>query len=90
MWYIAHETTSSEVFHIQTTSEVIRVIEETFFWSFTDQMATVIDGKAVAQTIRSEIADEVHFLSQKYGKVSPYFRFIKTEYNKQESWFSIM
>ncbi|ESW35086.1 hypothetical protein PHAVU_001G205500 [Phaseolus vulgaris] len=32
-------------------------------------MATVIDGKAVAQTIRSEIADEVHFLSQKYGKV---------------------
>jgi len=47
-------------------------------------MATVIDGKAVAQTIRSEIADEVRLLSQKYGKVSPYFRFIKTEYNKQE------
>ncbi|XP_058738875.1 bifunctional protein FolD 2 [Vicia villosa] len=32
-------------------------------------MATVIDGKAVAQTIRSEIADEVRLLSQKYGKV---------------------
>ncbi|KAL5135677.1 Bifunctional protein FolD 2 [Glycine soja] len=32
-------------------------------------MATVIDGKAVAQTIRSEIADEVRQLSQKYGKV---------------------
>ncbi|KAK7378965.1 hypothetical protein VNO80_04416 [Phaseolus coccineus] len=32
-------------------------------------MATVIDGKAVAQTIRSEIADEVQLLSQKYGKV---------------------
>jgi hypothetical protein len=33
-------------------------------------MATVIDGKAVAQTIRSEIADEVRILSEKYGKVS--------------------
>lgn len=32
-------------------------------------MATVIDGKAVAQTIRSEIADEVRILSEKYGKV---------------------
>nr|AFK47038.1 unknown [Lotus japonicus] len=32
-------------------------------------MATVIDGKAVANTIRSEIADEVRLLSQKYGKV---------------------
>ncbi|KAG4913687.1 hypothetical protein JHK86_054120 [Glycine max] len=32
-------------------------------------MATVIDGKAVAQIIRSEIADEVRLLSQKYGKV---------------------
>ncbi|RYR52101.1 hypothetical protein Ahy_A06g027028 isoform A [Arachis hypogaea] len=32
-------------------------------------MATVIDGKAVAQTIRSEIAEEVRALSQKYGKV---------------------
>ncbi|KAI4301384.1 hypothetical protein L6164_034668 [Bauhinia variegata] len=32
-------------------------------------MATVIDGKAVAQTIRSEIADEVRRLSEKYGKV---------------------
>ncbi|XP_045798498.1 bifunctional protein FolD 2 [Trifolium pratense] len=32
-------------------------------------MATVIDGKAVAQTIRSEIADEVRLLSKKYGKV---------------------
>jgi len=48
-------------------------------------MATVIDGKAVAQTIRSEIADEVRLLSQKYGKVSPYFRFTKTGYYKQES-----
>ncbi|BAT86321.1 hypothetical protein LR48_Vigan03g286200 [Vigna angularis] len=32
-------------------------------------MATVIDGKVVAQTIRSEIADEVRLLAQKYGKV---------------------
>ncbi|KAI4349642.1 hypothetical protein L6164_010206 [Bauhinia variegata] len=32
-------------------------------------MAIVIDGKAVAQTIRSEIADEVRRLSEKYGKV---------------------
>jgi 5,10-methylene-tetrahydrofolate dehydrogenase/methenyl tetrahydrofolate cyclohydrolase len=32
-------------------------------------MATIIDGKAVAQTIRSEIAEEVRLLSQKYGKV---------------------
>ncbi|XP_057460667.1 bifunctional protein FolD 2-like isoform X2 [Actinidia eriantha] len=31
--------------------------------------ATKIDGKAIAQTIRSEIASEVHHLSQKYGKV---------------------
>ncbi|XP_059625699.1 bifunctional protein FolD 2 [Cornus florida] len=34
-----------------------------------DHQATVIDGKAVAQTIRSEIASEVRHLSQKYGKV---------------------
>ncbi|KAF7818222.1 bifunctional protein FolD 2 [Senna tora] len=32
-------------------------------------VATVIDGKAVAQAIRSEISDEVRLLSQKYGKV---------------------
>ncbi|XP_020231782.1 bifunctional protein FolD 2 [Cajanus cajan] len=32
-------------------------------------MATVIDGKVVAQTIRSEIAQEVRLLSNKYGKV---------------------
>jgi 5,10-methylene-tetrahydrofolate dehydrogenase/methenyl tetrahydrofolate cyclohydrolase len=32
-------------------------------------MSTIIDGKAVAQTIRSEIAEEVRLLSQKYGKV---------------------
>ncbi|PPD79171.1 hypothetical protein GOBAR_DD23887 [Gossypium barbadense] len=34
-----------------------------------DSKATIIDGKAIAQTIRSEIADEVRHLSQKYGKV---------------------
>ncbi|XP_018857826.1 bifunctional protein FolD 2 isoform X1 [Juglans regia] len=34
-----------------------------------DHKATIIDGKAVAQTIRNEIAAEVHLLSQKYGKV---------------------
>ncbi|KAH1072107.1 hypothetical protein J1N35_024435 [Gossypium stocksii] len=34
-----------------------------------DRKATIIDGKAIAQTIRSEIADEVRHLSQKYGKV---------------------
>ncbi|XP_020212779.1 bifunctional protein FolD 2 isoform X2 [Cajanus cajan] len=32
-------------------------------------MATVIDGKAISQTIRNQIADEVRLLSQKYGKV---------------------
>ncbi|XP_047958450.1 bifunctional protein FolD 2-like [Salvia hispanica] len=34
-----------------------------------DQKVTIIDGKAVAQTIRSEIAAEVSRLSQTYGKV---------------------
>ncbi|KAL5708719.1 Bifunctional protein FolD 2 [Ranunculus cassubicifolius] len=33
------------------------------------KLATIIDGKAIAQTIRSEIASEVHHLSTKYGKV---------------------
>ncbi|CAI9104909.1 OLC1v1003701C1 [Oldenlandia corymbosa var. corymbosa] len=37
--------------------------------SSSDHKATVIDGKAIAQTIRSEIADEVRLLSQKYAKV---------------------
>ncbi|XP_027103209.2 bifunctional protein FolD 2-like [Coffea arabica] len=37
--------------------------------SSSDHKATVIDGKAVAHTIRSEVADEVRQLSQKYGKV---------------------
>ncbi|KAF8392599.1 hypothetical protein HHK36_022945 [Tetracentron sinense] len=36
--------------------------------SQSDHQATIIDGKAIAQTIRSEIAAEVHDLSQKYGK----------------------
>ena len=31
-----------------------------------DHMATIIDSKAAAQVIRSEISDEVHILSQKY------------------------
>ncbi|KAL7125619.1 hypothetical protein ABFS83_14G129200 [Erythranthe nasuta] len=34
-----------------------------------DQKATIIDGKAIAQTIRSEIAVEVKHLSQTYNKV---------------------
>lgn len=34
-----------------------------------DHKATIIDGKAIAQTIRSEIASEVQLLSEKYGKV---------------------
>lgn len=34
-----------------------------------EKKATLIDGKAIAQTIRSEIADEVRLLSDKYGKV---------------------
>lgn len=37
--------------------------------SQSDHKATIIDGKAIAQTIRSEIAGEVRNLSQKYGKV---------------------
>ncbi|XP_010931632.1 bifunctional protein FolD 2 [Elaeis guineensis] len=32
-------------------------------------MATIIDGKAIAQTIRNEIASEVRSLSQNYNKV---------------------
>ncbi|XP_022143448.1 bifunctional protein FolD 2-like [Momordica charantia] len=31
--------------------------------------ATIIDGKEIAQTVRSEIAEEVSKLSEKYGKV---------------------
>ncbi|GMY16886.1 bifunctional protein FolD 2-like [Fagus crenata] len=34
-----------------------------------DHKASIIDGKAIAQTIRNEIAAEVHNLSQKHGKV---------------------
>uniref|UniRef100_A0A7C8ZVP8 Uncharacterized protein n=1 Tax=Opuntia streptacantha TaxID=393608 RepID=A0A7C8ZVP8_OPUST len=34
-----------------------------------EHKAKLIDGKVIAQTIRSEIADEVRLLSQKYGKV---------------------
>ncbi|KAJ7972938.1 Bifunctional protein FolD [Quillaja saponaria] len=34
-----------------------------------DHKATLIDGKAIAQTIRSEISEEVRLLSQNYGKV---------------------
>ncbi|KAH6808476.1 Amino acid dehydrogenase family protein [Perilla frutescens var. frutescens] len=34
-----------------------------------DHKATIIDGKAMAQTIRSEIADDVRRLSKTYGKV---------------------
>jgi len=37
--------------------------------SASDHQATVIDGKAIAQTVRSEIATQVSHLSQKYGKV---------------------
>ncbi|KAF9672636.1 hypothetical protein SADUNF_Sadunf11G0063300 [Salix dunnii] len=37
--------------------------------SQSDHKATVIDGKLIAQTIRSEIAEEVRQLSEKYGKV---------------------
>ncbi|KAL6979271.1 Bifunctional protein FolD 2 [Sarracenia purpurea var. burkii] len=33
------------------------------------KVATIIDGKAIAQIVRSEIASEVLHLSQKYGKV---------------------
>ncbi|CAH1414446.1 unnamed protein product [Lactuca virosa] len=33
-----------------------------------DHKATIIDGKAIAQTIRSEIASEVSTLIEKYGK----------------------
>ncbi|CAH1453307.1 unnamed protein product [Lactuca virosa] len=33
-----------------------------------DHKATIIDGKAIAQTIRSEIASEVSTLMEKYGK----------------------
>jgi len=35
----------------------------------TEHKAALIDGQAIAQTIRSEIATEVRLLSQNYGKV---------------------
>lgn len=34
-----------------------------------EHTATIIDGKAIADTIRSEIADEVRALSQKFDRV---------------------
>ncbi|CAH9093098.1 unnamed protein product [Cuscuta epithymum] len=34
-----------------------------------DHKATIIDGKAIAQTIRSEIASEIQVMSAKYSKV---------------------
>ncbi|KAL4603612.1 hypothetical protein ACB092_10G136700 [Castanea dentata] len=34
-----------------------------------DHKANIIDGKAIAQTIRNEIASEVHYLSNKHVKV---------------------
>lgn len=34
-----------------------------------DHKATIIDGKAIAQAIRSEIASEIQLMSAKYGKV---------------------
>ncbi|XP_048442976.1 bifunctional protein FolD 2-like [Pyrus x bretschneideri] len=37
--------------------------------SQSDHKAAIIDGKAIAQTIRNEIAEEVRHLSQKYCKV---------------------
>ncbi|RAL41493.1 hypothetical protein DM860_010287 [Cuscuta australis] len=37
--------------------------------SGSDHKATIIDGKAIAQTIRSEIASEIQLMSAKYGKV---------------------
>lgn len=38
--------------------------------------AKLIDGKAIAQTIRSEIGDEVRLLSQKYAKVISFSIFV--------------
>ena len=38
-----------------------------------DHKANIIDGKAIAQTIRNEIAAEVQQLSQKHGKVCTMF-----------------
>ncbi|CAH9097144.1 unnamed protein product [Cuscuta europaea] len=37
--------------------------------SGSDHTATIIDGKTIAQTIRSEIASEIQVMSAKYGKV---------------------
>ncbi|VFQ82057.1 unnamed protein product [Cuscuta campestris] len=37
--------------------------------SGSDHKATIIDGKAIAQAIRSEIASEIQLMSAKYGKV---------------------
>lgn len=38
--------------------------------SSSDHTAKIIDGKAIAHTIRSEIAEEVRGLSEKHGKVN--------------------
>lgn len=58
-----------------------------------DQKATIIDGKAVAQTIRSEIAEEVGLLAEKYGKVRTYSSnplIYQTEILVLSLWFVIM
>ncbi|KAH7578370.1 hypothetical protein JRO89_XS01G0373500 [Xanthoceras sorbifolium] len=49
-----------------------RYTVDSILWTMaspSDQNATIIDSKAIAQTIRAEIADEVHLLSHKHGKV---------------------
>lgn len=57
-----------------TLSHLTRDSDFFFFFSnklmaSSDQTAKIIDGKAIAHTIRLEIAEEVRDLSEKHGKV---------------------
>lgn len=55
-----------------------------------DHKATIIDGKAIAQTIRSEIATEVRDLSQKYGKVYIYLSLFLSLITYESSYGNLM
>ncbi|KAK9983781.1 hypothetical protein SO802_033306 [Lithocarpus litseifolius] len=56
--------------YARTPPEILRSMELVVRTSLmSDHKANIIDGKAIAQTIRNEIASEVHHLSNKHGKV---------------------
>lgn len=51
-----------------------------------DQTAKIIDGKAIAHTIRSEIAEEVRDLSEKHGKVDTFIAVIVKFHGLSTVW----